>query len=210
MTAAAQLGPPGECFRSAARLMLRVRAEYASAVESEVDPMSFEGLRLMDYLDHLLLERWLDLVRTYLQRFGGRAEGELPAEVRALAEGLPEYPAPFMIIGLVFYLHDKASPDDRSSLPLLARIAAVVERYLDARRRPVLRHHSCVAQQETIVRRMRCPGCGRRSALRVTSQKRQPGPPVARDRVGLRCGACGHQTEVSFDLPYAADLNSQI
>lgn len=210
-TVASQLGSPDECFGAAARMLLRVRADYAAEIESELDPMSFEGLRLMDYLDHLLLERWLDVVRTYLQSFDYRAvNGELPPDVRALADGLPEYPAPFMIIGFVFYLHDKVAPKNGSSLPMLGITAGVVERYLDLRRRPVKRHHSCVAQEYTVVSRMRCPGCKRLNALHVTSQKLQLGQRVARDCLALRCRACGHETSVSFDLPYFADLKSQI
>ncbi len=198
--------------------LLSLRQRDMAATGEHFSVQEYQGIQVIDALDDRRLRCARALVRGYLERtrrkVDPRAQEILAEKLPPGPKELPQYPVGYMVHFLLVTTVQAFEPVAEAGhgfdapaleLALLHRLQAILDKYIQTREKPVMRHFSDVAREYSVVMRLKC-GCGaekyevRLQALCQTSH----GEPF--DRLDLQCKDCGSQRSITFDLPHFKDM----
>jgi hypothetical protein len=203
---------------SAACEVLNLRMRYFAATGEHFSVQEYEGIQVLDALD----ERLLKGIRELLQAFADRSRHKPNLQASSLlteklASGMseiPQYPVGYMIHYMILTsiqsfepLTEEPRPCELEDLEvaMVHHLLGILDRYVQTREKPVLRHFSDVAREYSVVMRLKC-GCGAEKygvKLQALCQS-AGGDPF--DRLDLQCSDCGAQRSITFDLPHFKDM----
>ncbi len=204
---------------SAVCQLLNQRARYFGAAGEHFSVHDYEGIQMVDTLD----ERLLRAVRSVLKNYASRtrrkptpkAVGHLAVKLPEGAPEMPRYPVGYMIHYLMLNTFKAFEPlaEDRRGFELpdleaamVHHLLGILDRYIQSREKPVIRHFSDVAREYSVVMRLKC-GCGaERYGVRVQALCQSHGRDPY-DRLELECRGCGSLRTITFDLPNFKDMH---
>jgi hypothetical protein len=198
--------------------LLNLRQRYFGATGEHFSVHEYEGIQVVDQLDERLLRRTRVLLQSYVERARKKPDPKVLAylseKLTPGAKEMPQYPVGYMVHYMMvtaFQGFDPLVEEENGHEPAALEIAmvhhllAILDRYVQTREKPVMRHFSDVAREYSVVMRLKC-GCGvekfdvKLQALCQTSA----GEPF--DRLDLQCKHCGAQRSITFDLPHFKDM----
>ena len=198
--------------------LLNHRQRYFGTTGEHFSVHEYEGIQVIDQLDERLLRR----VRAMLQAYAERARKKPDPKAIALlgekltpgAKEMPQYPVGYMVHYMMvaaFQAFDPLLEEGHGfetpalEIAMVQHLLAILDRYVQTREKPVMRHFSDVAREYSVVMRLKCL-CGvekfdvKLQALCQTAS----GEPF--DRLDLQCKQCGVQRSITFDLPHFKDM----
>ena len=211
------LATPAEAI-AATEELFNLRRRYFGITGEHFGLLDLEGIRVIDELDERLLRGIRDVLKAFVEARPRdlpdlKVLGMLAERLTAGGRALPKYPIAFMVLFLIRTQFEKfqeiaaAGSHDLGELEhaLVHHLLGVVDRYVQTRERPVLRHFSDVAREYSVVSRLKC-ACGEEKFdVKMQSLCQRPdGSPY--DRLDLQCRACGAQRTITFDLPHFQDM----
>jgi hypothetical protein len=215
--AAKKLTSPASVLTAVCNL-LSLRQRDMAATGEHFSVQEYQGIQVIDTLDECRLRSARALLSGYLERtrrkLDTRAQDLLAEKLSPGPRELPPYPVGYMVHFLLVTTVQAFEPVVKAGhgfdapvleLALLHRLLSILDKYVQTREKPVMRHFSDVAREYSVVMRLKC-GCGaekydvKLQALCQTSR----GEPF--DRLDLQCKDCGSQRSITFDLPHFKDM----
>lgn len=198
--------------------LLNQRARYFGGTGEHFSVHEYEGIQVIDVLD----ERLLKGVRAMLSGYVSRARRKPnPKVLELLAEKLapgsqemPQYPVGYMVHYMLVNAFQAFDPLAEAGhgfelpeleLALVHHLHRILERYVDTREKPVMRHFSDVAREYSVVLRLKCRCGAEKYDVMLQALCQTPGGEPF-DRLDLRCKECGSQRSITFDLPHFKDM----
>jgi hypothetical protein len=198
--------------------LFNLRRRYFGITGEHFGLLDLEGIRLIDELDERLLRGIRDVLKAFVEARPRdlpdlKVLGMLTERLTAGGRPMPQYPIAFMVLYVIRSNFEKfqeiasSGSHDLGALEhaLVHHLLGVVDRYVQTRERPVMRHFSDVAREYSVVSRLKC-ACGEEKYdVKMQSLcQRTDGAPY--DRLDLQCRACGAQRTITFDLPHFKDM----
>ena len=198
--------------------ILNLRQRYMGATGEHLSVQEYEGIQVVDQLDERLLRRLRAMLQGYAERARKKAD---PKAIELLAEKLtpgtkemPQYPVGYMVHYMMVTAFQAFDPlleeghgFDQAALEIamVHHLLAMLDKYVQTREKPVMRHFSDVAREYSVVMRLKC-GCGvEKFDVKLQALCQTPaGEPF--DRLDLQCKQCGAQRSITFDLPHFKDM----
>lgn len=203
---------------SAVCTILNQRARYVGATGEHFSVHEYDGIQVIDALDERLLKGVRALLAGYLARARRKPN---PKAVELLAEKLapgtkemPQYPVGcmvhFMLVNAFQAFEPVADAGHGFELPelelaLVHHVFAILDRYVETREKPVLRHFSDVAREWSVVMRLKCRCGAEKYSVMLQALCQTPGGEPF-DRLDIQCRGCGTQRSITFDLPHFKDM----
>jgi hypothetical protein len=198
--------------------LLNLRSRYFGATGEHFSVHEYDGIQVVDALD----ERLLKAARGLLQGYVGRARKKPDPKALVLLEDklapgareMPQYPVAYMIHYMLLSTFQAFDPVVEAGhgfttaeleLAMVHHLLGILEKYVQTREKPVMRHFSDVAREYSVVMRLKC-GCGaEKYEVRLQALCQTPsGEPF--DRLDLLCKGCSSQRSITFDLPHFKDM----
>ena len=198
--------------------LLSQRARFFGATGEHFSVNEYDGIQVVDALD----ERQLRCIRGLLQGYVERARRKPdPRTLEILGEKLspgvremPDHPVGYMVHFMLvksFQAFEPVVEERHGFEPIQLEIAmvhhllSILDKYVQSREKPVVRHFSDVAREYSVVMRLKC-GCGaEKFEVRLQALCQTPaGEPF--DRLDLQCRDCSAQRSITFDLPHFRDM----
>lgn len=206
-----------EALDAVVELMNR-RSRYFGQTGEHFPVQEYEGILVIDALDEKLLKAIRELLHGWVHAQKRTPDlkvlkhlGEkLGSRLRELSERPVGFEVLFLVRAAFEALDDLLEGDSKHAHAELKhafvhQLLGFVDRYVQTRERPVVRHFSDIAREYSVVSRLKCT-CGEEK-FEVKMQalcQTQEGEPY--DRMDLQCRACGRQRSVTFSLPYFKDM----
>ena len=199
--------------------LLNQRARYMGGVGEHFNVTEYDAIQVIDQLD----ERLLRAVHTLLHEYSRKRKKKpkvaaielLQKKLSSGSRDIPQYPVGYMIFYQLTSAFKSFEPlvRDRGcgfttpelEIALVTNLLGQVERYVQSRDKPVLRHFSDVAREYSVVMRLKCDCGGETYEVRLQALCQTPGGEPF-DRLDLQCGECSSQRSITFDLPNFKDM----
>lgn len=215
--AARKLTSPASVL-SATCSILSQRARFFGGTGEHFSVHEYDGIQVIDALDERQLRCLRALLRGYVDRARRKpTEGALKLLEEKLSPGpreMPQYPVGYMIHFMLVKAVQAFEPivteghgfePVQLEIALVHHLLAILDKYIDTRDKPVLRHFSDVAREYSAVMRLKCRCGAEKFEVRLQALCQTPdGEPF--DRLDLQCRDCGHQRSITFDLPHFRDM----
>lgn len=215
--AARRISSPSTALGAVVHL-LNQRSRYFGGTGEHFSVTEYDGILVIDTLDERLLRCARAMLSSYVERARKKPEAAvlelLARELSPGARELPQYPVGYMVyymlVSTVQAFEPLAEQGHGFELPqfeiaLVHHLLGILDKYLQTREKPVMRHFSDIAREHNVVTRLKC-SCGaekyevKLQALCFTSA----GEPF--DRLDLQCRDCSRQRSITFDLPHFKDI----
>jgi hypothetical protein len=198
--------------------LINLRQRYFASTGEHFSVNAFEGILVVDRLDEALLKAVRQLLHGYVQSRKKTPDLKVLKSVgEKLAKKvppLPERPVAFQALHAVrtaFEIFEEMITDKAPhavpelELSFVHQLLGLVDRYVQTREKPVLRHFSDIAREYSVVSRLRCACGDEKFEVKMQALHQAPdGSPF--DRMDLQCRACGAKRTVTFELPYFKDM----
>lgn len=215
--ASRKLSSPASVLQAACSI-LNLRARDVGAAGEHFSVHEYQGIEIIDVLDERRLRGLRALLAGYVERTRRKLD---PAAAALLADKLtpgvkelPQYPVGYMVHYMLVSALQAFEPLVEQGygfepavleLAMLHHLLAILDRYVQTRERPVVRHFSDVAREYSVVHRLKCPCGAEKYDVRLQALCQGPsGEPF--DRLDLQCQDCGAQRSITFDLPHFRDM----
>ena len=198
--------------------LLSQRARFFGATGEHFSVNEYDGIQVIDSLD----ERQLRCIRGLLRNYADRARRKPDPRVLDLlseklspgAREMPQYPVGYMVHFMMvkaFQAFEPVLEDGHGYEPpqleitMVHHLLSILDKYVQSREKPVMRHFSDVAREYSVVMRLKC-GCGaEKYEVQLQALCQTPaGEPF--DRLDLQCRDCASQQSITFDLPHFRDM----
>lgn len=198
--------------------LLNLRQRYFGATGEHFSVHEYEGIQVIDHLDERLLRRIRAMLEGYAERARKKPDpktiAHLAARLSPGAREMPQYPVGYMVHYMMVAAFQGFEPlleegdgfePAALELAMVHHLLSILEKYVQTREKPVMRHFSDVAREYSVVMRLKC-GCGvEKYDVRLQALCQTPaGDPY--DRLDLQCKHCGAQRSITFDLPHFKDM----
>ena len=194
------------------------RQRYFSLTGEHFAVNSYEGILVVDRLDETLLKAMRELLHGWVQRQKRTPDlkvlKSLGERIAKKGPELPDRPVAFQVLHAIRgsfetfeeMLADRPAPAVAELEHAFAhQLLGMVDRYVQTRVRPVLRHFSDIAREYSVVSRLRCVCGDEKFEVKMQALHQAPdGSPY--DRMDLQCKPCGAQLSITFELPYFKDM----
>ncbi len=215
--AAQRVHSPAAALGAAGELMTR-RGRYLGSTGEHFGVQEVEGIAIIDALDERLLRAVHQVLKTFVD-----ARRKHPPDLKILASlaeklgsglrEMPQYPVAYMVLYAIRMHYDRfeqlANGGDHDLAELehamVHFLLGVVDKYVQTRERPVVRHFSDVAREYSVVTRLKC-ACGEEKYDVKTQSLAQDPQGRPHDRLDLECRSCGAKRTITFDLPHFQDM----
>jgi hypothetical protein len=198
--------------------LVNLRQRYFSMTGEHFAVNSYEGILIVDRLDEALLKAMRELLHGWVQRQKRTPDLKVLKSVgERMAKKtpeLPDRPVAFQVLYVVRgsfesfeeMLADRPGPAVAEvEHAFVHHLLGMVDRYVQTRERPVLRHFSDIAREYSVVSRLRCTCGDEKYEVKMQALHQAPdGSPY--DRMDLQCKPCGAQRSITFDLPFFKDM----
>lgn len=203
---------------AAACSLLNLRPKDLGATGEHFSLHEYQGIQVIDALD----EHRLRALRGFLAAYVARARRKPDPKALALlakeltpgVKEMPQYPVGYMVHFMLATAVQAFDPIVEQGhgfesgvleLALVHHLLSLLEKYVQTREKPVLRHFSDVAREYSVVMRLKC-GCGSEKYDVKLQALCQTGAGEPFDRLDLQCKECGSQRSITFDLPHFRDM----
>ncbi len=198
--------------------LINHRQRYFGITGEHFSVNGYEGILIIDRLDEALLKSVRELLHGWVQKRKKipdlKVLKTLTEKLAKKVESLKDRPVGFEVLfvvrGAFEFFEEFASDRPPHGVPELEHAFAhhllgVIDRYVQSRERPVLRHFSDIAREYSVVSRLKCACGDEKFEVKMQALHQTPdGAPF--DRMDLQCKACGTQRSVMFELPYFKDM----
>lgn len=194
------------------------RSAYFGITGEHFPIQDYEGILVIDTLDEQLLKTVRDLLHGWVRKHKRNPDLAVLKLVgdrlRAKGRELSDRPVGFEVLyilreafaafeGLLEDETSKGQPELEHAF--VHHLLGVVDRYVQSREKPVVRHFSDVAREYSVVSRLKCSCGDEKFEVKMQALCQSPeGRPY--DRMDLQCKSCGTQRSISFDLPHFKDM----
>lgn len=198
--------------------LLNQRSRYFGITGEHFSVQDFEGILVIDALDEALLKRIRTLMIGWIESQKRRPGGDelkgltdtLLPKLRELSERPVGFEVLYTVRGAFGALEDLLDQGVASGRPATEHafvhfLLGLVDKYVQSRERPVLRHFSDIAREYSVVTRLKCP-CGEEKYEVKMQALCQAADGSPFDRMDLVCRACGAHRSIAFDLPNFKDM----
>jgi hypothetical protein len=199
-------------------ILLNLRARYFGATGEHFSVHQYDGIQVIDALD----ERLLKGLRVLLSGYVARARKKPKPNVQALlaekispgAKEMPQYPVGYMIHYMLVHAFQIFEPLTEAGhgfettdleLAMGHHLLGILDKYVETREKPVMRHFSDVAREYSVVMRLKCDCGAEKYDVKLQALCQTPGGDPY-DRLDLQCKDCGAQRSITFDLPHFKDM----
>jgi len=215
--AARKISSPSTALGAACAL-LNQRARYFGGTGEHFSVHEYDGIHVIDTLDERLLRCARAMLSSYAERARRKPEEAalefLAGRLSPGAKEMPQYPVGYMVhymlVSTIQAFEPLAEQGHGFELPqleiaLIHHVLRILDKYLQTREKPVMRHFSDVAREYSVVTRLKC-ACGlEKYEVKLQALCQTPsGEPF--DRLDLQCRDCSRQRSITFDLPHFKDM----
>jgi hypothetical protein len=190
------------------------RSRYFAVTGEHFALQDYDGILVIDALDERLLKAARALLESGLPRMKRAPDPKALKLVASRTFALPDRPVAYEVLYFIRAAYEAVesllsedAPQDAVALKLALahHVHESVERYVQTRERPVVRHFSDIAREYSVVSRLKCSCGDEKYEVKMQALCQSPdGAPF--DRMDLQCRACGRQRSIAFDLPYFRDM----
>ena len=199
--------------------LLNQRARYMGGMGEHFDVTEYDAIQVVDALDERLMRAVHEILSKHVKKRKRKPKAGavelLSKKLVAGAKDIPQYPVAYTIFYLMtvaFKAFDPVVRDRRSGFTapelenaMISHLLALVDKYVQSRDKPLMRHFSDVAREYSVVMRLKCECGGERYEVRLQALCQTPGGEPF-DRLDLVCGDCNGQRSITFDLPHFKDM----
>lgn len=198
--------------------LLNARGRYFAIMGEHFSVQDYDGLMVIDALDEEIIRHVHLLLRSYLEheRIGPNTQAVALLSEKLLPDikEMPKYPVAYRILYVIRHAFDEFEKtlDSNPGFDLheleaafIHHLLGIIDRYVQTREKPGMRHFSDVAREYDVVTRMKCR-CGEDQYHVKLQSLKQSSDGHPYDALDLECKACGHTRSVTFDLPNFKDL----
>jgi hypothetical protein len=215
--AARKISSPSSAIGAVANL-LNQRSRYFGGTGEHFSVHEWDGILIIDQLDERLLRCARAMLSSYVERARKKPEPPvmelLSEKLTPGAKDMPQYPVGYMVHYMLATTIQAFVPLSEQGhgfelpqleIALVHHLLAILDKYLQTREKPVMRHFSDVAREYSVVTRLKCTCGAEKYEVKLQALCQTPsGEPF--DRLDLQCKDCSRQKSITFELPHFKDM----